>query len=26
VVWRRVRCRKCKQYFTEQEHQNRVGE
>jgi uncharacterized Zn finger protein len=23
VVWRRVRCLHCGQYFTEQEHQNR---
>ena len=24
IVWRRVRCRACGQYFVEQEHQNRV--
>lgn len=25
IVWRRVRCRGCRAYFIEQEHQNRVG-
>jgi len=25
IVWRRVRCRSCGQYFVEQEHQNRVA-
>ena len=26
IVWRRVRCRACGQYYTEQEHQNRVDQ
>lgn len=26
ILWRKVRCQHCGQYFVEQEHQNRVGE
>jgi len=25
IIWRRVRCKACGQYFIEQEHQNRIG-
>jgi hypothetical protein len=24
IVWRRVRCKNCKRYYIEQEHQNRI--
>jgi uncharacterized Zn finger protein len=26
IVWRRVRCKNCGQYYIEQEHRNRVAE
>lgn len=25
IVWRRVRCRACRRYYIEQEHQNRTA-